>query len=93
VARGVKNIAKQDTSTGHVDIDGKRLSLGLGSQELLTVVDRRLGVIETGENWVKELEEDVRSECEKKYGHVVHISLDASSQGDIYALVREKRLL
>ncbi|KAJ5274515.1 hypothetical protein N7505_003060 [Penicillium chrysogenum] len=39
---------------------------------------------ETGENWVKELEEDVRSECEKKYGHVVHISLDASSQGDIY---------
>jgi hypothetical protein len=32
-------------TTGHVDIDGKRLSLGLGSQELLTVVDRRLGVI------------------------------------------------
>ncbi|CAI7656531.1 RNA recognition motif domain eukaryote [Penicillium freii] len=39
---------------------------------------------ETGEAWVKELEEDVRSECEEKYGHVVHISLDASSQGDIY---------
>ncbi|KAJ5774929.1 RNA recognition motif domain eukaryote [Penicillium paradoxum] len=39
---------------------------------------------ETGENWIKELEEDVRSECENKYGHVVHISLDASSQGDIY---------
>ncbi|KOS45254.1 hypothetical protein ACN38_g3816 [Penicillium nordicum] len=39
---------------------------------------------ETGENWVKELEEDVRSECEEKYGHVIHISLDANSQGDIY---------
>ncbi|KAJ5211034.1 RNA recognition motif domain eukaryote [Penicillium cf. griseofulvum] len=39
---------------------------------------------ETGESWIKELEEDVRSECEEKYGHVVHISLDVSSQGDIY---------
>ncbi|KAJ5970354.1 RNA recognition motif domain eukaryote [Penicillium vulpinum] len=39
---------------------------------------------ETGESWIKELEEDVRSECEEKYGHVVHISLDSSSQGDIY---------
>ncbi|CAG7918944.1 unnamed protein product [Penicillium olsonii] len=39
---------------------------------------------ETGENWVKELEEDVRSECERKYGHVVHISLDPNSQGEIY---------
>ncbi|KAJ6137291.1 RNA recognition motif domain eukaryote [Penicillium samsonianum] len=39
---------------------------------------------ETGEAWIKELEEDVRSECEEKYGRVVHISLDVSSQGDIY---------
>ncbi|KAI9893292.1 MAG: hypothetical protein M1814_000421 [Vezdaea aestivalis] len=37
-----------------------------------------------GESWVKELEEDVKAECEDKYGHVVHISLDANSQGDIY---------
>ena len=39
---------------------------------------------EEGDSWVKELEDDVRSECEEKYGHVVHISLDANSQGDIY---------
>ncbi|KAL9107774.1 MAG: hypothetical protein Q9227_007396 [Pyrenula ochraceoflavens] len=39
---------------------------------------------EEGEAWIKELEDDVRAECEEKYGHVVHISLDANSQGDIY---------
>ncbi|KAI0136791.1 CC1-like family splicing factor [Xylariales sp. AK1849] len=39
---------------------------------------------EEGEAWIKELEDDVRQEAEDKYGHVVHISLDANSQGDIY---------
>lgn len=39
---------------------------------------------EEGDAWVKELEEDVRAECEEKYGHVVHISLDPNTQGDIY---------
>ncbi|KAJ5089286.1 hypothetical protein N7532_007970 [Penicillium argentinense] len=39
---------------------------------------------EEGSGWVKELEEDVRAECEEKYGHVVHISVDSNSQGDIY---------
>ncbi|GAW14851.1 hypothetical protein ANO14919_042560 [Xylariales sp. No.14919] len=39
---------------------------------------------EEGEGWVKELEDDVRQEAEEKYGHVVHISLDPNSQGDIY---------
>ncbi|KAI1417981.1 splicing factor, CC1-like protein [Hypoxylon sp. FL1857] len=39
---------------------------------------------EEGENWIKELEDDVRQEAEEKYGHVVHISLDPNSQGDIY---------
>ncbi|KAJ5578548.1 uncharacterized protein N7459_007512 [Penicillium hispanicum] len=39
---------------------------------------------EEGEAWIKELEDDVRMECEEKYGHVVHISLDPNSQGDIY---------
>ncbi|KAJ9262140.1 hypothetical protein DTO212C5_8032 [Paecilomyces variotii] len=39
---------------------------------------------EEGESWVKELEDDVRAECEEKYGHVVHIALDPHSQGDIY---------
>jgi len=39
---------------------------------------------EEGEDWVKELEDDVREEAERKYGHVVHIALDPNSQGDIY---------
>lgn len=39
---------------------------------------------EEGDSWVKELEDDVRHECEEKYGHVVHISLDPNTQGDIY---------
>lgn len=39
---------------------------------------------EEGELWVKELEDDVREEAERKYGHVVHIALDPNSQGDIY---------
>ncbi|KAK2742648.1 hypothetical protein FQN55_007767 [Onygenales sp. PD_40] len=39
---------------------------------------------EEGEAWVKELEDDVRAECEEKYGHVVHIALDPNTQGDIY---------
>ncbi|KAJ4306685.1 Phosphatidylinositol-3-phosphatase SAC1 [Collariella sp. IMI 366227] len=37
-----------------------------------------------GDDWAKELEDEVRQEAEEKYGHVVHISLDANSQGDIY---------
>ncbi|SPO05697.1 uncharacterized protein DNG_08384 [Cephalotrichum gorgonifer] len=39
---------------------------------------------EEGEDWVKELEDDVRQEAESKYGHVVHISVDPNSKGDIY---------
>ncbi|KAK0612848.1 hypothetical protein B0T17DRAFT_620239 [Bombardia bombarda] len=39
---------------------------------------------EEGEDWIKELEDDVREEAERKYGHVLHISLDSNSPGDIY---------
>ncbi len=39
---------------------------------------------EEGDDWVKELEEDVRREAEDKYGHVVHVAVDPSSSGDIY---------
>ncbi|PFH61697.1 hypothetical protein XA68_16580 [Ophiocordyceps unilateralis] len=39
---------------------------------------------ESGENWVKELEEDIRTEAENRYGHVVHIAVDANSKGDVY---------
>jgi RNA-binding protein 23/39 len=39
---------------------------------------------EMGDSWVKELEDDVKAECEEKYGHVVHLALDPNTQGDIY---------
>lgn len=39
---------------------------------------------EEGEGWIKELEEDVRAECNEKYGKVVHAALDPNTQGDIY---------
>ncbi|KAK5997150.1 RNA-binding protein rsd1 [Cladobotryum mycophilum] len=39
---------------------------------------------EEGDEWIKELEEDVRQEAEKRYGHVVHIAVDQNSKGDIY---------
>ncbi|CAK7203289.1 Phosphatidylinositol-3-phosphatase SAC1 [Sporothrix eucalyptigena] len=39
---------------------------------------------EEGDDWVKELEDDVRQEAEEKYGHVMHVALDVNSKGDIY---------
>jgi len=39
---------------------------------------------ETGEDWIKELEDDVRQECEEKYGEVVHIAVDPTGDGEIY---------
>jgi len=39
---------------------------------------------EEGDSWVKELEDEVRDEAENRYGHVVHISVDPNSRGDIY---------
>ncbi len=48
----------------------------------LNLADRRCR--EEGDDWVKELEDDVRQEAEEKYGHVVHISVDPNSKGDIY---------
>ncbi|CAO2652398.1 Nn.00g006810.m01.CDS01 [Neocucurbitaria sp. VM-36] len=37
-----------------------------------------------GNNWVKDLEQEVRVECDKKYGKVVHIAVDPNTEGDIY---------
>ncbi len=37
-----------------------------------------------GNNWVKDLEADVKTECDKKYGKVVHIAVDPNTDGDIY---------
>lgn len=37
-----------------------------------------------GNNWVKDLETEVKVECDKKYGKVVHIAVDPNTEGDIY---------
>lgn len=37
-----------------------------------------------GNNWIKDLEAEVKSECDKKYGKVVHIAVDPNTEGDIY---------
>ncbi|EUC29837.1 hypothetical protein COCCADRAFT_39847 [Bipolaris zeicola 26-R-13] len=37
-----------------------------------------------GDNWVKDLEIEVKSECDKKYGKVVHIAVDTNSEGEIF---------
>ncbi|KAG6814060.1 hypothetical protein H0H92_003107 [Tricholoma furcatifolium] len=39
---------------------------------------------ETGRDWDKELAEDVKSECEDKYGAVEAIKVEKESQGEIY---------
>ncbi|GBE77987.1 RNA-binding protein [Sparassis crispa] len=39
---------------------------------------------ETERDWDKELAEDVKSECEGKYGHVEFIKVEKESQGEIY---------
>jgi RNA-binding protein 39 len=39
---------------------------------------------EEGEDWVKELEDEIRQEAEDKYGHVLHIAVDPHSKGDVY---------
>ncbi|KAF1954776.1 splicing factor, CC1-like protein [Byssothecium circinans] len=37
-----------------------------------------------GPGWIKEFELDVKEECNKKYGKVVHIAVDPNSDGEIY---------
>lgn len=51
---------------------------------LLWIVTWLTNCREEGEAWIKELEEDVRAECNEKYGKVVHAALDPNTQGDIY---------
>ncbi|KAH3907400.1 hypothetical protein HBI56_157790 [Parastagonospora nodorum] len=37
-----------------------------------------------GPSWVKDLEGEVKLECDKKYGKVVHIAVEPNSEGDVY---------
>lgn len=40
---------------------------------------------ESGDNWVQELEEDIKFKCEEDYGKVLHISIDSvSNNGEVY---------
>jgi RNA-binding protein 39 len=33
---------------------------------------------------VRDLEVEIKNECDKKYGKVVHIAVDANSEGDVF---------
>ncbi|PVH99675.1 splicing factor, CC1-like protein [Periconia macrospinosa] len=37
-----------------------------------------------GADWVKLLEKEIKDECDKKYGKVVHLAADPNSEGDVY---------
>ncbi|KAG5437405.1 hypothetical protein PCANB_000836 [Pneumocystis canis] len=39
---------------------------------------------ESGDNWIRELEDDVKAECEDKYGKVLHIHVEENSPGEVY---------
>lgn len=62
----------------------KSLSLLPTPHDQLAVQMLTLAFREEGDSWVKELEDEVRQEAEERYGHVVHISVDPNSKGDIY---------
>jgi RNA-binding protein 39 len=51
-------------------------------QYMMLIVCRELK--QWGTNWVKDLEAEVKIECDKKYGKVVHIAVDPNTEGDIY---------
>lgn len=51
---------------------------------MLTYFFSRREFKENGANWVKDLEKEVYYECKARYGEVVHISVDADSDGDVY---------
>ncbi|KAH8120166.1 hypothetical protein DFH11DRAFT_1685551 [Phellopilus nigrolimitatus] len=40
--------------------------------------------IESEPDWDKDLAEDVKGECQSKYGHVLHIKVERDSEGEIY---------
>lgn len=43
-----------------------------------------------GPTWSKELENDVSTECNNKYGKVVHIAVDANSEGEIVDQIKSR---
>lgn len=47
---------------------------------------------ETEENWVKDLEEDVLTECEAKYGPVLHLAVEPSPAGEVYVKFAESSM-
>ena len=44
---------------------------------------------EWGPGWVQGLEKEVKEECNKKYGEVVHIAVDPNTDGDIYVKFKD----
>lgn len=66
----------------HVQSPRVSLAVDLNFMQVVCVADKFTR--EEGEAWIKELEDDVRAECNDKYGKVVHAALDPNTQGDIY---------
>jgi RNA-binding protein 39 len=46
--------------------------------------DRTSEFKQFGPGWIKQLEDEVKAECDVKYGKVVHIAVDPNTDGDIY---------
>ncbi|KAF2874207.1 hypothetical protein BDV95DRAFT_604399 [Massariosphaeria phaeospora] len=44
---------------------------------------------EYGDSWAKDLEGEVKIECDKKYGKIGHIAVDPNSEGDVYVKFKE----
>ncbi|KAK5162619.1 hypothetical protein LTR04_003253 [Oleoguttula sp. CCFEE 6159] len=65
--------------------DSRPLPVNVSQASRCVVMRNMFGAAEVqGEKWIKELEEDIKAECEQKYGHVVHIAVDPNTQGDVY---------
>ncbi|KAF2740821.1 splicing factor, CC1-like protein [Polyplosphaeria fusca] len=39
---------------------------------------------QNGDNWITQLQDEIKDECDTRYGTVVHLAVDPNSDGDIY---------
>lgn len=81
------------TQLDQLEWQGRRLTAELSSKILEPAPPKPRCVVlsnmfdpcqETEENWVEDLEEDVLTECEEKYGRIVHIAVEPTAAGEVY---------
>lgn len=77
------NLVPQDNSSSASPAPQNSASPAISSRYIL-IQNMFNAAEETGDDWVQELEDDVKDECEEKYGKVVHIAVDPSSGGEVY---------